>query len=110
IEFFDFDDFERLADGARKVDPAENPGIRVAQVTAGTRCYTQRSSRGSPAWRGDQHRGQERGPSAGPRPAHSVATAAAIGRSGGPGDRSEEALEPRVVRRTGRRTPGAVFI
>jgi len=21
-------------------DPAENPGIRVAQVTAGTRCYT----------------------------------------------------------------------
>ena len=23
-------------------DPAENPGIRVAQVTAGTRCYTAR--------------------------------------------------------------------
>jgi hypothetical protein len=21
-------------------DPAENPGIRVAQVTTGTRCYT----------------------------------------------------------------------
>src|SRR6267378_3390177 len=38
----------RIPADAVHCDLAENPGIRVAQVTAGTRCYTIPRSRGSP--------------------------------------------------------------